>query len=90
MNGSRHEKGDELVDGSSIFSSIDLPLPSKERAKRIKPKDKWVGADGVKMYPTFEWTPEGDLLLNTKPVDYKTTCGTRVMGQNLGPENGMD
>ena len=44
----------------------------QERAKRTKPKDKWVGTDGLKLYPTFEWTSEGDLLLNTNQVDYKT------------------
>ena len=60
----------------------------QERAKRIKPKDKWVGPDGVKMYPTFEWTPEGDLLLNTKPVDYKTHVARVSWGRTLALKMG--
>ena len=60
----------------------------QERAKRIKPKDKWVGPDGVKMYPTFEWSSEGDLLLNTKPVDYKTHVARVSWGRTLALKMG--
>ena len=73
----------------------------QERAKRIKPKDKWVGPDGIKMYPTFEWSSEGDLLLNTKQVSHmswgknlalkmgwieQVSPGTYRLGPNLLPE----
>ena len=60
----------------------------QERARRIKPKDKWVGPDGVKMYPTFEWSSEGDLLLNTKPVDYKTHVARVSWGRTLALKMG--
>ena len=77
--------------GWHFFSSSGVPFTSKKRAK-TNPTQKTNGQrnDGLKLYPTFEWTSEGDLLLNTKQVDYKTTSGARVMGQKLGPENGMD
>ena len=55
----------------------------QERAKRIKPKDRWVGTDGLKLYPTFEWTTEGDLLLNTTNVDYKTHVARVLWGRTL-------
>ena len=42
----------------------------QERANRTKPKNKWAEDDGVKLYHSFEWTSQGDLLLNTANVDY--------------------
>ena len=60
----------------------------QERTRRIKPKDKWVGPDGVKMYPTFEWSSEGDLLVNTKPVDYKTHVARVSWGKTLALKMG--
>ena len=85
--GSRHEKRDDLVDGGQFFHQLVYRY-QQERAKRIKPKDKWVGPDGVKMYPTFEWTSEGDLLLNTKPVDYKTHVARVSWGRTLALKMG--
>ena len=43
----------------------------QERASRTKPKNKWAEDDGTKLYPSFEWTSQGDLLLNTANVDYR-------------------
>ena len=60
----------------------------QERAKRIKPKDKLVGTDGRKLYPTFEWTTEGDLLLNTTNVDYKTHVARVSWGRTLALKMG--
>jgi len=77
-----------LVDGRSIVSPSGVPL-EQERAKQTKPLNKWAENNGVKLYPMFEWTSEGDLVLNTINVDYKVQV-VRVMGQNFGPENGMD
>ena len=60
----------------------------QERAKRIKPKDRWVGTDGLKLYPNFEWTSEGDLLLNTKQVDYKRQVAHVSWGKSLALKMG--
>ena len=60
----------------------------QERAKRIKPRDKLVGTDGLKLYPTFEWTTEGDLLLNTTNVDYKTHVARLSWGRTLALKMG--
>jgi len=46
------------------------------------------GDRGVKMYPTFEWTSEGDLLLNTKQVDYKTHVARVSWGKSLALKMG--
>ena len=60
----------------------------QERAKETKPKNKWVGNDGLKLYPTFEWTSEGDLLLNTSNVDYKTHVARVSWGKSLALKMG--
>ena len=73
--------------GSHFFHQL-IYRYQQERARRIKPKDKWVGPDVVKMYPTFEWSSEGDLLLNTKPVDYKTHVARVSWGKTLALKMG--
>ena len=50
----------------------------QERAQRTQPKNKWAENDGLKLYPTFEWTSQGDLLLNTVNVDAQRQV-TRVL-----------
>ena len=73
--------------GSHFFHQL-IYRYQQERTRRIKPKDKWVGPDGVKMYPTFEWSSEGDLLVNTKPVDYKTHVARVSWGRTLALKMG--
>ena len=75
--------------GSHFFHQLVYRY-EQECALRTQPKNKWAEDSGLKLYPTFEWTLQGDLLLNTVNVDYKRSSGTRVMGKNLGPEDGMD
>ena len=55
--------------GSQFFQKLIHPY-DRERASRTKPKNKWAEDNGVKLYPSFEWTSRGDLLLNTAIVDY--------------------
>ena len=56
--------------GSHFFHQLVYRY-EQNRAKQTHPKNKWTENDGLKLYPTFEWTSDGDLLLNSKPVDYK-------------------
>ena len=55
----------------------------QERAKQTVPKNKWAEDNGLKLAPTFEWTSEGDLLLNSKPVDYKRQVAHVSWGRTL-------
>ena len=55
----------------------------QERAKQTVPKNKWAEDNGVKLAPTFEWTTEGDLLLNTTNVDYKRQVAHVSWGRTL-------
>ena len=60
----------------------------QSRAKQTKPKNKWAEDNGVKLVPTFEWTTEGDLLLNTKSVDYKRQVAHVAWGRTLALKMG--
>jgi len=44
--------------GSHFFHQLVYRY-EQERAKRTQPKNKWTENDGLKLYPTFEWTSEG-------------------------------
>ena len=58
------------------------------RAKQTQPLNKWAENNGVKLYPTFEWTSEGDLLLNTVNVDYKLQVARVLWGKTLALKMG--
>jgi len=60
----------------------------QERARRTQPKNKWAEDNGVKLYLTFEWTSQGDLLLNTINVDYKTQVAHVLWGKSLALKMG--
>jgi len=60
----------------------------QERANRTKPKNQWAEDNGVKLYPTFEWTSQGDLLLNTTNVDSQRQVARVLWGQTLALKMG--
>ena len=68
--------------GSHFFHQLVYRY-EQSRAKQTAPKNKWTEDNGVKLYPTFEWTSEGDLLLNTKQVDYKRQVAHVSWGRSL-------
>ena len=53
--------------GSQFFQKLAYRY-DQERAQRTQPKNKRAEDNGVKLYPTIEWTSQGDLLLNTTNV----------------------
>ena len=73
--------------GSHFFHQLVYRY-EQERAKRTQPKNKWTENDGLKLYPTFEWTSEGDLLLNTANVDYKRQVAHVSWGKTLALKMG--
>ena len=50
--------------GSHLFHQLVYRY-EQSRAKQTQPKNKWAENNGLKLYPTFEWTSDGDLVLNT-------------------------
>ena len=68
--------------GSQFFHQLVYRY-EQSRAKQTAPKNKWTENDGLKLAPTFEWTSDGDLLLNSKPVDYKRQVAHVSWGRTL-------
>ena len=68
--------------GSHLFHQLVYRY-EQSRAKQTKPLNKWAEDNGVKLYPTFEWTSEGDLVLNTVNVDYKRQVARVEWGKTL-------
>jgi len=73
--------------GSQFFQKLVYRY-EQERAKRTKPKNKWAEHNGVKLCPTFEWTSQGHLLLNTVNVDSKRQVARVLWGQTLALKMG--
>ena len=73
--------------GSQFFRKL-MYRYEQERVIRTKAKNKWAEDNGVKSYPTFEWTSQGDLLLNTVNVDFKRQVARVLWGQTLALKMG--
>jgi len=74
--------------GSQFFQKLVYRY-EQERALRTQPKNKWAENDGLKLYPTFEWTSQGDLLLNTVNVDSQRQVARVLWGQTLALKMGF-
>ena len=68
--------------GSHLFHQLVYRY-EQSRAKQTQPLNKWAENDGLKLYPTFEWTCDGDLVLNTVNVDYKRQVARVEWGRTL-------
>ena len=65
-----HMTQDDLVStGQQFFHSL-IHRYERALAHSAEAKAKLAEDDGTKLYPSFEWTKDGDLLLNTEKVDY--------------------
>ena len=73
--------------GSPVFEKL-VHRYDQERAQRTQPKNKWAEDNGVKLYPSFEWTSQGDLLLNTVQVDYQRQVAHVLWGQTFALKMG--
>ena len=73
--------------GSQFFEKL-VQRYDQEGAHRTQPKNKWAEDNGVKLYPLFEWTSRGDLLLNTVKVDYQRQVARVLWVQTLALKMG--
>ena len=73
--------------GSHFFHQLVYRY-EQSRAKQTEALNKWAENNGVKLYPTFEWTSEGDLVLNTVKVDYKVHVAHVSWGKTLALKMG--
>jgi len=83
----RYERQFVLVEGIALFHQLVYRY-EQERAKQTQPKNKWAEKDGLKLYPTFEWTLQGDLLLNTVNVDSQRQVARVLWGETLALKMG--
>ena len=58
-----------MATGQQLFKSI-VHRYERALAYSAEAKAKLAEDDGTKLYPSFEWKKDGDLLLNTEKVDY--------------------
>ena len=73
--------------GSQFFHKLVYRY-EQERAQRTQPRNKWAENAGLKLYPTFEWTSQGDLLLNIVNVDAKRQVALVLWGKTLALKMG--
>ena len=73
---------DLLASGYQFFRTL---VESYERAlaNSVEGTGKLAEDDGTKLYPSFEWTKEGDLLLNTKNMDYTHQVPQVIWGKRF-------
>ena len=73
--------------GSHFFHQLVYRY-EQARAKQTQPKNKWAKNDGLKLYPTFKWTSQGDLVLNTVNVDSQRQVARVLWGKTLALKMG--
>ena len=80
-------KEDLLSTGQEFFKTLTRQY-DQERAKQVEVKTKLAEDDGTRLYPTFEWTSDGDLVLNTVNVDYTHQVAKVYWGKKLALKMG--
>ena len=76
-----------LSTGQQFFKTLVRGY-DQERAKEVEPRVKLAEDDGTKPYPTFEWTSDGDLVLNAAIVDYTHQVAKVYWGKQLALKMG--
>ena len=61
---------EDLLGTGQQFLKTLVRRYDQKRAEQVEVRTKLAEDDGTKLYPSFEWTRDGDLLLNTEKVDY--------------------
>ena len=77
--------GDQM--GQQIFKTL-VRRYDQERTNRVVPNSQLAENDGTKLYPTFEWTSEEDLVLNATNVDYTRQVAKVQWGKHLALKMG--
>ena len=85
--GQHMTKEDLLVMGQQFFKTL-IQRYEQERTQRVVPQSQLAENNGTKLYPTFEWTREGDLVLNAANVDYTHQVAKVEWGKVLALQMG--
>ena len=87
--GSRHERLLVLVDGRSIVSPSGVPLRARTCAANPTPQQMG-GEQWRQVVPDLLMDLGRGFGVEYRQCGLQSSSGARVMGQNLGPENGMN
>ena len=71
-----------LSTGQQFFKTL-VRRYDQEQTNRVVPKSQLAEDNGTKLYPTFEWTSDGDLVLNAANVDYTRQVTKLQFGKQL-------
>ena len=78
-----HMIQEDLLDTGHIFFNTLIHRYQQDLARSVEGTGKLAEDDGTKLYPRFEWTRDGDLLLNTKNMDYTHQVPQVIFGRKF-------
>ena len=78
---------DLLTTGQQFFKTL-VRRYDQARAQRVVPQSQLAETNGIKLYPLFEWTQDGDLRLNATNVDYTRQVAQVEWGKLLALKMG--
>ena len=84
-----HMSREAFLSTGQQFSKTLVRRYDQDRTQQVVPKSQLAEDDGTKLYPTFEWTGEGGLLLNAANVDYTHQVAEVKWGKNLALKMGL-
>ena len=74
---------EDLLNTGQNFLKTIIQTYERDLANSVEGTGKLAEDDGTKLYPRFEWTREGDLLLNTKNMDYTKQVPQVIFGKKF-------
>ena len=74
---------EDLLDTGHNFLNTIIQRYQRDLAHSVEGTGKLAEDDGTKLYPSFEWTRDGDLLLNTKNMDYTHQVPQVIFGKKF-------
>ena len=85
--GNQMTQADLLATGQQFFKTL-VRRYDQTRAQRVVPQSQLAENNGIKLYPLFEWTQDGDLRLNATNVDYTRQVAKVEWGKLLALKMG--
>ena len=78
-----HMIQEDLLDTGHNFFNTIIHRYKRDLVHSVEGTGRLAEDDGTKLYPSFEWTKEGDLLLNTRNMDYTHQVPQVIFGRKF-------
>ena len=78
-----HMIQEDLLDTRHNFFNTIIHRYKRDLVHSVEGTGRLAEDDGTKLYPSFEWTKDGDLLLNTKNMDYTHQVPQVIFGRKF-------